>query len=129
MLFLFQAEDGIRDADVTGVQTCALPILLRVAQPLRLREVLRRETERAWPITLAVVTGILGAVGNIVFREAIIGCKWLFRDQAARLGGGGIVLALVPGGPVLPLLDRPFPRGVPGYAFPPLPGLLRLHGA
>src|SRR3989442_5403611 len=22
----FQAEDGIRDADVTGVQTCALPI-------------------------------------------------------------------------------------------------------
>src|SRR5579872_1327628 len=26
-LFLFfQAEDGIRDADVTGVQTCALPI-------------------------------------------------------------------------------------------------------
>src|SRR3989442_3004540 len=25
-LFFFQAEDGIRDADVTGVQTCALPI-------------------------------------------------------------------------------------------------------
>src|SRR6266542_3548243 len=25
--FLFQAEDGIRDATVTGVQTCALPIL------------------------------------------------------------------------------------------------------
>ena len=27
MLFFFQAEDGIRDYDVTGVQTCALPIL------------------------------------------------------------------------------------------------------
>src|SRR5215813_4342307 len=27
--FFFQAEDGIRDADVTGVQTCALPIMLR----------------------------------------------------------------------------------------------------
>ena len=26
-LFFFQAEDGIRYADVTGVQTCALPIL------------------------------------------------------------------------------------------------------
>src|SRR6266498_4611396 len=26
-VFFFQAEDGIRDADVTGVQTCALPIL------------------------------------------------------------------------------------------------------
>src|SRR5260221_10751163 len=27
MLFFFQAEDGIRDHCVTGVQTCALPIL------------------------------------------------------------------------------------------------------
>ena len=25
--FFFQAEDGIRGYDVTGVQTCALPIL------------------------------------------------------------------------------------------------------
>src|SRR5207245_3749116 len=25
-VFFFQAEDGIRDATVTGVQTCALPI-------------------------------------------------------------------------------------------------------
>src|SRR5256885_8589069 len=27
--FFFQAEDGIRDYKVTGVQTCALPIFLR----------------------------------------------------------------------------------------------------
>src|SRR2546422_9202417 len=27
--FFFQAEDGIRDVAVTGVQTCALPIWLR----------------------------------------------------------------------------------------------------
>src|SRR6266568_6172666 len=26
MVFFFQAEDGIRDGTVTGVQTCALPI-------------------------------------------------------------------------------------------------------
>src|SRR5699024_11430854 len=26
MYFFFQAEDGIRDRNVTGVQTCALPI-------------------------------------------------------------------------------------------------------
>src|SRR6202051_3519186 len=31
-LLFFQAEDGIRDAHVTGVQTCALPILARVFQ-------------------------------------------------------------------------------------------------
>src|SRR5207253_10091303 len=29
VFFFFQAEDGIRDGHVTGVQTCALPILLR----------------------------------------------------------------------------------------------------
>src|SRR5256885_11953032 len=28
VLFFFQAEDGIRDYKVTGVQTCALPIFL-----------------------------------------------------------------------------------------------------
>src|SRR5205807_6054915 len=30
----FQAEDGIRDYKVTGVQTCALPILASVVQPV-----------------------------------------------------------------------------------------------
>src|SRR2546422_3354143 len=33
--FFFQAEDGIRDVAVTGVQTCALPIYRR-PRPLRL---------------------------------------------------------------------------------------------
>src|SRR5699024_11321204 len=28
LFFFFQAEDGIRDRNVTGVQTCALPILV-----------------------------------------------------------------------------------------------------
>src|SRR5215203_6596722 len=41
-VFFFQAEDGIRDIGVTGVQTCALPIsvwaavrFLEVAEPRR----------------------------------------------------------------------------------------------
>src|SRR3712207_7364664 len=36
-LFFFQAEDGIRDIGVTGVQTCALPIYVqrdRLHQPV-----------------------------------------------------------------------------------------------
>ena len=37
--FFFQAEDGIRDYKVTGVQTCALPIL-------HLRHALRRLPRR-----------------------------------------------------------------------------------
>src|SRR5256885_10448664 len=31
-IFFFQAEDGIRDYKVTGVQTCALPISYRVTR-------------------------------------------------------------------------------------------------
>src|SRR5438067_4992428 len=34
--FFFQAEDGIRDRNVTGVQTCALPILNRVEDIVKL---------------------------------------------------------------------------------------------
>src|SRR2546429_8360016 len=33
IFFFFQAEDGIRDVAVTGVQTCALPILHHLPQP------------------------------------------------------------------------------------------------
>src|SRR3989442_5426670 len=33
--FFFQAEDGIRDADVTGVQTCALPIYFHLPPSTR----------------------------------------------------------------------------------------------
>src|SRR5699024_12129319 len=35
-LFFFQAEDGIRHRNVTGVQTCALPISVRLQAGLRL---------------------------------------------------------------------------------------------
>src|SRR5207249_7003473 len=35
-IFFFQAEDGIRDRNVTGVQTCALPISLWVAAKHRI---------------------------------------------------------------------------------------------
>src|SRR3989442_15023794 len=47
LFFFFQAEDGIRDADVTGVQTCALPILpLEIAlQPRALAAVEERSRE------------------------------------------------------------------------------------
>src|SRR5256885_6975482 len=37
VVFFFQAEDGIRDYKVTGVQTCALPIS-RTKQPVVARQ-------------------------------------------------------------------------------------------
>src|SRR5438094_10445265 len=54
-VFFFQAEDGIRDRTVTGVQTCALPISCCSSGMMRVRaccarsisiEVSRRSEER-----------------------------------------------------------------------------------
>src|SRR5699024_12037292 len=46
--FFFQAEDGIRDRNVTGVQTCALPIYHR--EDPRLPEVPSQPGEPASPL-------------------------------------------------------------------------------
>src|SRR5438105_10877869 len=52
--FFFQAEDGIRDPLVTGVQTCALPISVRTAldaeglSDVILEEVLSPPWTSAW---------------------------------------------------------------------------------
>src|SRR5699024_7200177 len=56
-IFFFQAEDGIRDRNVTGVQTCALPIsaTVDVAEPGMFEEVAEftaprvREVDLWWP--------------------------------------------------------------------------------
>src|SRR2546421_4916057 len=55
--FFFQAEDGIRDLIVTGVQTCALPISF---QP-RSRSSQRRTSQRARPRGGARGSGLRGA--------------------------------------------------------------------
>src|SRR3989442_10536327 len=48
MSFFFQAEDGIRDADVTGVQTCALPIYELAIHPIVFYGVLKHLIENNW---------------------------------------------------------------------------------
>src|SRR5438046_9833355 len=56
--FFFQAEDGIRDWSVTGVQTCALPIYRR-----------RRLAPRPGKAPRAVVERVVGA--DAVLEEAM----------------------------------------------------------
>src|SRR5688572_31602226 len=69
--FFFQAEDGIRDLTVTGVQTCALPILLDAPVvvhtslfPAFFRVVV--ESEFGSPVTLEVVE----SQAEAMFRDA-----------------------------------------------------------
>src|SRR5688500_13119792 len=113
--FLFQAEDGIRDYKVTGVQTCALPILAEAARAIGftqvsasheveplvkligrgdtcvvdayLSPVLRRYVDR-------VVAGVGGA-GRLFFMQSNGGLTdaAVFRGKDAILSGpaGGIV--------------------------------------
>src|SRR2546429_4959468 len=50
--FFFQAEDGIRDVAVTGVQTCALPIFLRSKQPRLFLDMLRLLAAKDLPFLL-----------------------------------------------------------------------------
>src|SRR3712207_8137949 len=45
--FFFQAEDGIRDIGVTGVQTCALPIFDELGEEVELPRELGREVAPA----------------------------------------------------------------------------------
>src|SRR2546429_3396070 len=59
IVFFFQAEDGIRDVAVTGVQTCALPI-----SPSNLAALSRRYLWTAFVVTfLALSIGLLEGVG------------------------------------------------------------------
>src|SRR2546429_2402894 len=48
LVFFFQAEDGIRDVAVTGVQTCALPILGNSIVKVHVKDFKRKEDGYAW---------------------------------------------------------------------------------
>src|SRR5438034_682585 len=55
VFFFFQAEDGIRDHCVTGVQTCALPILTNPTRGSRTLPV--RNAATVWRIASATRSG------------------------------------------------------------------------
>src|SRR3712207_8279559 len=49
-MFFFQAEDGIRDIGVTGVQTCALPIY--------------KKKWITWTIVIVILTNVVTFMGT-----------------------------------------------------------------
>src|SRR2546422_8939655 len=92
LFFFFQAEDGIRDVAVTGVQTCALPISVRPRVRRRDRKELRLARLRIEP---AVQVRALDGEPDL----AVVIQR---RVRVARLGGQRV------------LLDRARRRGEPG---------------
>src|SRR5207253_4282916 len=77
--FFFQAEDGIRDGHVTGVQTCALPILA---------EEFFRAFVTAAGITLHLKS-LSGKNGHHMVEASFKGVARALRD-AVRVEGGDI---------------------------------------
>src|SRR3712207_7368585 len=87
MCFFFQAEDGIRDIGVTGVQTCALPIfgveaLVRWQHPTR---------GLLYPdafVDLAESFGLMGSLTDAVLDLALAQCRaWRDRRSEERRVG------------------------------------------
>src|SRR5438093_3405724 len=71
--FFFQAEDGIRDWSVTGVQTCALPIcIFGLVAPFRF-ELLTHRCKRSLRLLLVATRARnLGSSGNYAIRRVVI---------------------------------------------------------
>src|SRR6266487_6329061 len=120
--FFFQAEDGIRDGRVTGVQTCALPISARSLAGLQI--IRRGYRYRTW-LRVRLQRRLDEAVGDRACardtelleqeREVLLEVG---RDRAADVGGqiphaplerpdrcrAALVVELLLGVPLLPLL-------------------------
>src|SRR5256885_12849999 len=82
-IFFFQAEDGIRDYKVTGVQTCALPIFTFIGPTL---------AEARWSQTELQLhsTARTAAISAISLRRPVPSqscCFWcLERSEERRVG-------------------------------------------
>src|SRR5256885_12951041 len=84
LVFFFQAEDGIRDYKVTGVQTCALPIWLE-----SLRDVLQladvdADTARTLEAALFGDSNVLPSIGPDAAAVLIEAVKDLFYQAYVR---------------------------------------------
>src|SRR3989441_153695 len=123
IFFFFQAEDGIRDKLVTGVQTCALPIWARGRWRITM-VILRRQRARdsrlgyaydfvamLGPVLPEIVQRGIRVVANAggVHVEA---CRDRIAE-ACRAQGLTPALGMVSGDDLLPRLDRLGAAGVP----------------
>src|SRR6516162_4080591 len=77
LFFFFQAEDGIRDYKVTGVQTCAL----QIAEEVELQQALKRERNEA----LDEVAALKSTVEKMTQARADATAKQAEAQQALKM--------------------------------------------
>src|SRR2546427_2613207 len=84
-LFFFQEEDGIRDLTVTGVQTCALPILVTLIPPVALAS----NSGRGLLTTIAMrlyLSGVVVEMPRAVFVFLLLSEMPPTRSEERRVG-------------------------------------------
>src|SRR5260221_13581522 len=81
MYFFFQAEDGIRDHCVTGVQTCALPICSSVAF-----DRMRFDFSHPKALTHDDIQVVEDEVNNRIRRNAEVTTRLMTPDRATEAG-------------------------------------------
>src|SRR5699024_11536725 len=89
--FCFEAEDGIRDRNVTGVQTCALPILELAKEVVALAESGKADfapiyaSELTLKEKIATVAREIYGAGDVVYAKE---AETALRSEERRVGKG-----------------------------------------
>src|SRR5438445_6300772 len=106
--FFFQAEDGIRDIGVTGVQTCALPIFVGSGIFMNPYVVARQVRTPALILGAWVLGGLIALAGAFIYAELAalrpeVGGQYAylrdaFHPAAAFVYGWGLLLVTQSGG-------------------------------
>src|SRR5256885_8534791 len=113
MSFFFQAEDGIRDYKVTGVQTCALPIFRRPRPPRPARATLPTEPALAGrPCAPTAALTRLASHGPVQ-KPAHVALLAAPHGGAGTTGTVGVVVAEDVQGPVHREADELLPHVAP----------------
>src|SRR5207247_2013646 len=118
----FQAEDGIRDPLVTGVQTCALPISFSVGSDLRQRKDMskedwlgqRQDFDRTLYTLRQLRKPIFAAVNGIAYgggSEIAQSTDFIIASENATFGQPEAMIGLAAGGGSPVFLPRALPPG------------------
>src|SRR5256884_5601491 len=84
LVFFFQAEDGIRDVAVTGVQTCALPISF--GPPDARRPTIQLLEDSSDVVASQVVSGLLQKIAMTSLPDVMVEQGSKYRSEERRVG-------------------------------------------